>query len=381
MTWSENFAGVISRTINSVPDELAERRRIVTPDVLSAGTQENLDYINDVVYSSESGLGHDSEYDVFSYAFFGLSGNFIIKNNQALLLNHSNDLKIELLSNNPLSFCISRQDGTKFYFGTNGNIESSKHDAVSLCNNSGIPGNNRTTAWFLTKVVSPVNETLNFYYGDLTYYYVSDFIETYTLKAQQEQGDDNDPCSSNYYSNNHSYCTRSKWTSTKYLTSVTGPNFNLGFTYRNRNDLVGDKILEKITLNNDQGQTVSQADFSYLELSHNTPLEAKIEQAIGTSARIPLNTRYFLSSVKIGNGQDPNKKTFKFSYKSPELLPNRFSFAQDLAGYFNGKGGAGFIPAAEVQKYITANPRIRLIKQDIRVSGRLWIVKFDYLSY
>lgn len=362
INWSDNFTAVITRTVHSVPDEYATSRRNVTPAQLLEETVENVEYVKNVHVSNVNGTGIDSEYDVFSYNIFGETGSFILENNVPLLLNHTKPVVIQILSTNPFKFCIIKTDGTKYYFGMNAEIEYTGYDNDNQCDQGNNPMANLPTTWFLSKIQSPSNDILNFNYSTIQSNYMYDFNQFYTLKYREEPGDEvgypYQP--ENYQSFNHVFCARRKNTITKSLESVTGNNFKLDFEYIPRFDLTGEKLLKSVKLYDSQNLLISKIGFDYQTVTSTFPFEQLLITSINQSEnRAELQIRYFLNCINIGNGTEIEKK-YNFNYINLESLPHRFSFSQDLAGYYNAKGGTGLVPLKQAFEYIDNIPSARL---------------------
>jgi hypothetical protein len=66
-----------------------------------------------------------------------------------------------------------------------------------------------------------------------------------------------------YYAYGNSYNVSRRYIQTKCLTSVTGADFRLTFDYVLRSDLVGDKLLQGITLYDRQNTPITKVDFAY----------------------------------------------------------------------------------------------------------------------
>ncbi|CAM3871614.1 hypothetical protein POKO110462_22655 [Pontibacter korlensis] len=351
--WTDSFTGVIQRTVRGVPDEYASQRGAVTPDRLTGYTQEGLDYLEEVYVGLENSAGHDSEYDVFSFNVFGQSGDFIIKDGEALLLNHQQGVSIEVLSTFPYTFTLTNSDGTKYSFGINSDIEYTQYDNDNACDDGANPNPSLPTAWFLSKVESPYNDVVHFTYNTVSYSYMYDYNEFYDMKNGIEAGDGflNDNSHYTYFASMN--CSRYKVTTTKYLVAVTGLGFSLAFNYDDRQDLYGAKLLKTVSLYGSGGLLKKQASLGYDKVVSTKAMEPQLAATISASEDLgTLKTRYFLTSLEIGGSDGLPVQKYGFSYISPEELPHRFSFSQDLVGYYNAKGGQGFTPAKEADYFL-----------------------------
>lgn len=348
--WTENITAVVSRTVRGVPDERAKSR--VGDGQWEFGTSTNPD-TTDVAYQKMFLLNRapsttelDGEYDLFNYNLFGLSGSFIIKNNAAILLNHKEGIKIQIVSTSPTyQFLITSNDGVRYYF--NSTIEYTNYSTENLCDQDQVQKQDVATAWFVNKVISANSEALEFSYNAIDYKYVYDYSEKYGWFYLEIGGvscfDTDAP------DKEHIYCAREKVTKTHFLTAVRGKNFNISYDYINREDIIGEKLLKSVTLSTAQGSNsvfglIKQIDLDYEKVTASSQFEELLSASINGSEQNSLRIRYFLSALKIGTAQMPNNQVYNFNYINLNTLPHRFSFAQDYMGFYNGKTNASFVP-------------------------------------
>ncbi|HBL78307.1 MAG: hypothetical protein A2W90_16375 [Bacteroidetes bacterium GWF2_42_66] len=355
--WNENFTAVIHRTIRSVPDEYATQR-LTTPvyQLVQNPTSANYQTVSTIEAHGNliNGVGSfDGEYDLFSYNIFGISGQFIIVNNQAVLLNHQEKIKIDVLSTTPThTFRITDNRGFKYYFQTE--IEYTCMGIDEYVTTS-LP-----TAWFLNKIESPYNDELNFNYMSVSYACKTNFIQNFSFKDGEEIGDDYDYCIDDlYHTYGNSYEVSRRYTQTKCLTSVIGADIKLTFGYISRADLVGDKLLSTITLYDGQDNVVSNVDFDYYTYTATTQPEGVLYEGDDLYSWNfgDIKTRYFLKNVTFPVAGSKDKE-YSFSYVNPQNLPHRFSFSQDEGGYYNGVSNTWFIPQARVEEYVAQHPTL-----------------------
>ncbi len=371
--WTENLTATIQRIVRSVPDEMATERTQLTPSQITSITQANLNYLKSVANSNANGSGKDTEYDLFSYNIFGESGSFIIKDNQPVLLNHQDTVFIEVLSTVPYSFIVTKNNGIKYFFGLNGDNEYSGNYNDNLCDEAAPYMNSVTTAWFLTKIVSPVKDTVLFNYGTLQYDFIHDYEESGYLsilnricRTDISQGTQN--------------CAREKWTNTKYLQSVIGKNFRVTVDYKPglRNDLGNEKLISKINLFDKADHLVAQHEFQYDEIVSSEAVELRLQGSLPAQSYItPLKTRYFLSSYRINSVQNSTYQEYQFGYLNPSQLRHRFTFSQDVAGYYNAKPNTGFIPQDHLMNSWGSNQNVDQFKDFLSTQGFLGNRGFD----
>lgn len=370
ISWSDNFSGTIQRTVKGLPDERAVSRvNNLSPAGISEYTQENLTRIKQMVTALSINSGTDGEYDVFNITVPGIAATFIIKEGQAVLLNHEKAVRIEVFGINPYEFCVTDEEGIKYFFGQNGASETVVYDADNSCDLGYCTGLPVPTAWFLTKITSPLNDRVDFIYGSLTSKYIYDYSESYLLKNGQESSDQGRACDEfeHYYKFENNYCIRRKIVNTKYLTRVSSDNFYVSLDYLDREDIQQEKLVQSISLSSNN-QTIKQCLFSYSKLIANSTIESKINfnlENVDEGTR--LKTRYFLTSLQV---VDNTPFVYEFSYLNADLLPHRFCFGQDADGYYNGEQGDGFISRYHTNIYKEYFPSLKTLPNPIQTTNR-----------
>ncbi|MFY0256156.1 hypothetical protein ACDQ55_19635 [Chitinophaga sp. 30R24] len=101
--WIDNITAVITRTVKGAADERAQGR--VGDGRNEFGEPDDPAYTatarDKIIRMSAHNTSLDGQYDEFSYNLFGLTGNFIIKNNKAVLLSPQDNIKIEIVTTSP----------------------------------------------------------------------------------------------------------------------------------------------------------------------------------------------------------------------------------------------------------------------------------------
>jgi hypothetical protein len=336
LLWSDNFTSSIYRTVRGLPDEFSQK----VGNLPIADYSQYLSTLEQMSTAVENNYtaGIDGESDIYDYNIFGLSGSFIIVNGEVLQINYTEKLKIEY-SSNLSSFTITLKNGNKYYYGVNNNIEYTTYDTV--CSEEYAPPPKQKTAWFLTRMENTdASSFINFTYANAYANYTEDKSQTLTIKNKKYPGDQ----VANYYGNEWNYmftnseCTRTKVSDTKYLTTVTSPDFILNFSYFNRKDNPSEWLLNKIDLTANNNVLVNTIKFDYFKYGDNLT-----ETLYGNTIR------YFLRKLTIGKAEDKN---YYFTYENPAALPTRFVYSQDLNGVYNGYSNTSLLPAEYVVKML-----------------------------
>lgn len=293
---------------------------------------------------------YDFEPDQYSYNFNGYSGKFILKRDKTVILGKKEKITITVKDANASSWEIVTADGYHYLF--------EEYEAYTDPN-TGAPLA-RKSAWYLTKIISPTDETVTFTYivNDINYIKpVGSYFES-----------TNPTVMSVPYAGSVDYCPppvgspfpdvskespRGEYRNV-YLDKVS---FNLGeikFMYNtNREDVYNDYSVSKIQIfakTFDQVSTqklIKEWEFVYGYFVGTGDVDYIPTVAMPTQITKRLKLTSLLEKDGSGNGQKP----YNFSYYNDEvintdLLPVKSSFSRDHWGYFNKKyGNVSLIPS------------------------------------
>lgn len=347
--WDLKYTGIITREVRGIADEKALRRigdgQYEFGDLnVENFTQSNYDKIK--LLSSRTAKV-DGQYDIFSFNIFGLSGKFIIRNGQAVLLNDDSKLKVNVtISGYIYTFKIFDTEGREYSFSSS---EKTKYDIENECDNESPYMEELETAWFLDNIKLPNQKLINFAYSNVNYSYYYDFNESKIFDASEMTSNGGNPATPGTFScesglnNTNTICFRRKIVTSKILYKVTYKNTSVNFNYSDRNDLLGDKLLKNISVSTGIAPMVD------ISLEYNNPVSTvAFENLIQShlSVHYPIDVlkkRYFLKKVSIGNNAE-DSDNYVFEYNNLSALPHRFSFSQDHYGYFNGIANSTSIP-------------------------------------
>ncbi|MBI3221123.1 MAG: RHS repeat protein [Bacteroidetes bacterium] len=347
--WSLNAGGVITRTVRGLPDDEANGwiGSSFNPEAFLANPLST--QFATVLADIANGL-IDAEPDIFYFNFNKKSGSFYFDKNKAVVtIPHSRIIILPTFSNGRIiGWVITDVDGTKYYFGKSKDglrapVEQSIN--TSACSAT-FPNQSITdySSWFLADFCDyNSDECISLYYED--YQTTSCLItsQTRTISVGATNGPQFVECYSSQTVNGKRLI---RIESNKQFAS-----FKDGVA---REDLIGDHVLDSITVVNLIGAQVIQPanvpkktvfNYSYFVSSEFSPVVSCSQ----TNARLK---RLKLTYVKVQAGSLANEQ-YDFTY-DPTLLPERLSFAQDHCGFFNGKtSNSSLIPEFEQQ---SANP-------------------------
>lgn len=162
--WTIGTHATITREVRGIADELASYSvRDLNMDLWYEENDATLLRFKNL--STQHATKYDGEYDLFHFNIFGNSGSFIIDNGLAVLLNHSQKVKINILQTSPLGFEIITPEGSMYKFGNPNSTEESKGDHENPCDMGISHGETFvTTAWYLDEIISPKGDVMNFTY-------------------------------------------------------------------------------------------------------------------------------------------------------------------------------------------------------------------------
>lgn len=318
--WSMNSGGVITRIIRDLPDERFGIKE--PPRELTQTNQLDTD-IQDFAILAEDAAS-DTERDQYMFNFNGYSGRFTITDlaQKELIISPDQALKITYtdLSSVSSRFEITTPDGIQYIFE-----DHEESNGTGGCS----PSDNLypITAWYLSQIVHPSGDIINFVYASEIYSYQVGTVQSFSKNKNLLGGGCNGgpdcpdlttstPCL--IYSSirgkrlieiNSPDPSYGKLVFTK---GVRNPDLPVGPSYGNQ------YLLDNIQLRASDNSLVERYDFDY-------QLEKK---------------RMFLKSVTF---LDPSK-SYDFEYNSPSLLPDRLDYGQDYWGYYNGKVNSVFYP-------------------------------------
>ncbi|HEX2629017.1 MAG TPA: hypothetical protein VHM26_08400, partial [Chitinophagaceae bacterium] len=316
--WNLIAGGNISRVVHDEEDDGTNTIQLA-PVSFNPPTSASYTY----VYNSD--IEHyDTEADEYSFSVNGLSGKFFFDGSGVIRVVEHSNIKIVKQGN---SFTLTGPDGTKYEFGKNLEIEKTRDVKTN--------GNQRahkikTTAWFLTRIISATGDQIDFTYNSIYVKNAMGPYQTVLLKAYQQASLPVPPCSQGC----ETLC-EGQWSpvgfnrldyDTYYLSQITTSNGQaIYLTYQDSPDLSGNNRLTGVNVytTNDAplGKLVKQYQLEYQDYTVSTDL----------------NQRFFLTKLHNINTADPLQKlTHLFTYNDPSQLPSIESYGQDYYGFSQG---------------------------------------------
>lgn len=336
LNWTLNAGGVITRTVfgkedfgvngfqstpYGIPDDLPS-------DPLGSLTESQHEMLWDFAKQN-----HDSEPDVFYFNFAGHSGKFVIdKSGIKHIIPHQ---KLQITGGNA-GWTIVTEDGLEFQFGTREYHQNKQYTKTNSTETSA-PMEYFISSWYLDKIKFPNSDK------SIDFTYVSDGAQL----TQWESGNFETKHFREFYSEaEKAIVSYSKnWVETVHLSSITFENGEVKFELGSeRCDLIGDKVLQEITIKNASSEVIKRYAFKYTYNGWNDSDAETVDcddfQGDDADLRLMLKE---ITEVDAGN---LNKKPpYTFTYYEGSL-PSRKSRSQDHWGYYNGSNNSTLIPDA-----------------------------------
>ena len=323
--WSLKAEGVISRSVAGIKEfQVTGNRPILGSFDPNDFQNHNADYLYalDVVAGEK-----DSEPDVFQYNFLGRSGKFIFDETEDIHLipKEAFDISVNPSAQIMSQFTIVDEMGNTFLFNSMGTSVVGSNCASGGASN--YLGNNVSTSWKLTKITTYMGEEIDFIYRTFNYQYILAKEATDYQKVGSAFG-----CPVKLPEN----CEKTITHAEPVLDRINFTNGNVQFTYSDdasypingsniRGDFPDNHALRKISISNSYKE-IKSYEFVYDYFNASNPSEdtkrLKLEELVETNST----------------------KKHSFEYNESLSLPARFSYSQDLWGFYNGKTNSTILP-------------------------------------
>jgi len=297
--WMLSTGGVVTRTMYGRPDEkglMVDFENVNWSDPTSAIQAMQ------VVCNG----GDDSQYDLFSYNYPGGSGKFSFDMNGNPFLIPQTDEKIEMQKNGIQinGFIITAIDGIQYHFFAN------EKTTMPPLSNSGTYDINVTTAWYLTKIKHPMNDSILFFYsnpGGYGYSVGMMFMNTYSFPNTYSICE----CETGY---NPVSLPQSTTIFPCRLDSIVSATCTMNFTYEALGSTIPKERLSGITIFDN-----TYTEFNHFDFYHSI-----------------FGERLFLDSI-VRSSNENSYPPYCFDYFQKTSMPARLNNGQDLFGFYNGK--------------------------------------------
>jgi len=340
LNWTLNAGGVITRTINDLPDEYygpSYRQYHIsqnTVNLMSNGSQEAAFYNTVLGWGSNN---YDTKPDEFSFNFNGYSGTFYLDENYTpVVTNQESELKVKIIGSDAdnrinfydnKSFLITTPDGVKYFF------EDYEETWITYAGpHTPQSGTIRPTSFYLTRIEHPLDGVINFTYESLQNPFKIKLYDNYIYTKAVRFSQPTRNCGNvNNSSFDQPLDSKSVFLNTqngKFLKTISSSNTTEIINFE----------LEDGSLDNGLYEYRYQLDKIQIGkggFSTNT-LFKEVDLTYTNSERFLLTDIQF-KAKQLYQSQWSDGKHYEYTYNSPQNMPARFSTGQDHLGYYNGK--------------------------------------------
>lgn len=301
MGWSLNAGGVITRIVrdNNDLDLTSANRGKPFPVNLQTNNVWGMDYIQSSLYPA-----WDTEQDLFSFNFLGRTGQFVWDSTDVARVMPYQNIRVERsITPTERVIYITDEQGIKYSFTATENTQ-----VVGL--HMGI---SPITSWFLTKIEHPTGEVIHIeYLADDNYSYITGKTERYDYNIDSGSG-----CVTCTQKNSYGVSTS--------MLNVGGVRLHRIWS-EGYGEIIFNATADRLDLVPSYRLRNIQVFDPYGNLLNTYQLKTNF-----TSTQ-----RLYLDTLLIKDSNDINTKEYYFDYEDREALPERFSYAQDYWGYYNG---------------------------------------------
>lgn len=357
LNWSLNAGGVITRTVNGVPDDTQASRTTSNYELdgLFYGVKNNLAVKNTSKTSifnlsvgtiESNGYWHigfcEVEPDLFTFNVPGLSGKFYIQNNGEVKCVGSKPFKVDLsgvsiqqllvMSDNvlPSSIKVTTDDGYVYDFG--GTID---YLDVAFLISDGQAINPLINTWHLTKIVAPNGRSVDYFYKDFVQGIANDEIPNDTSHYLYQENvvritnsDHIAQSFGGYASSSASWLSTPKSaTKTTYLDRIeVNSHTTIQFIYEGKER----KFYDDYSPFNQRNYRLKRLEVSDFEDNLRKAFDFSYAYHGGTHPRM------FLASLQERDPQEVESiNPYTFSYYDTSILPNPTTGSVDHWGFWN----------------------------------------------
>lgn len=367
--WNLNYGGVVSRSVNHLPDDLSygDPNSSYTP-IWSSSFRNLQNYIFDNgiidfdhVYSSSNVATYvkqnfykdfqqsmvDTQADTFSFNVAGISGKIIIEyipdGNGNININaycfDNPDIKVEATSvksgntiTQPISgWKVTNVDGTQYIFD-NPEVTWNEFSADPYFPDGSYYQYLREyySAWYLTKIISPNGlDVFDFEYSPIKDWDVPVQRDSQKKVFQTQRGNcltnsiyNTNPQTVTYnrYKQKQFHLTSIKYNLTEVLSTQTATT--------NRKDLPGLQQITGLTIKDNSGTNILQVDFDNADYFRATPAQVPNDDN-------EINSRLKLDGISFYRNEASKARKYAFTYIDDNKVPSRYCNAVDFWGYYN----------------------------------------------
>ncbi len=302
MSWTLNAGGCITRMVQDKID--SETSPPIPESLETEHNKVKSQYVNNEDI-------YDSEPDVYSYNFQNYSGKFVHNNSESdnsFVPIPYEKIKIEKRMD---TFLITTPDGVEYYFSDIG-----FSDPYNPCSDFG-HFSMTYNVWYLSKIIHPTGEEIDFKYKRKYFYYDSGISESYAK----------------YDNKNCSDCPSAPATFRECAIQIRSSALYLDTIFTEKAIAYFKSTDERLDLDTYKLDTLIIKERQSSEIIKKFLFKYSFS-GTGDSQN---NYRMFLSSITEASTNGKLLNPYSFYYKNTDILPPRLSKSQDYWGFFNGK--------------------------------------------
>lgn len=346
--WNLQAGGSITRSVRGVADDKGNgwlNTSVSVQDFKDAPYDIAGNIDRETMLRDAIDLNNDFEPDVFNFSYPGGGGKFYLKPNGDVMLVPNTEHKITYTTGigGIQSFVVTDPSGYKYYFGEYiisvsetevAREESSVTTSFTDINDNtpvGVPPTKsatHATSWHLIAIESPLSQ------GKVIFRYSLQQTKSLNRASQNQKRVSSGSCSVPSFVTTYIYAENDEMV----LDEIEFANGTIDFVYEgnDRQDLQGGKALDKVILKDKEGIQVRAFD-----LVHNYFVSAGSPAAPNSNIFSDhLKKRLYLDKVEETGIPGSTAKVYELEYETSFTnLPDRFSEAQDVWGFYNGKDG------------------------------------------
>lgn len=284
-------------------------------------------YNYDVTSYLTSVPAFDFQPDQYYYNFQGHSGKFVLKRNKQAVIQKQEKIQI-IPASDGTSFKAITADGFTYDFAQ----YEWYHDNEFT---TGGTASDHRTAWYLTKITSPVGNVVTF-----TYSVNSNYVQTVGGWSETQNGRNYPVANQTFPASivpNSSGWNPGKQYNNLLLSTINFTNGKVVFNYSGgRVDLAGEKQLDSISIYEANASSPVKT-FALTYGYFNGTTDPSIQYAGGLTDVVTKRLKLTQVTEKgYLNGQFIQNPPYTFTYNESGTLPAKTSFARDHWGYYNG---------------------------------------------
>lgn len=193
------------------------------------------------------------------------------------------------------------------------------------------------TAWYLSKITSPLGNTMSFQYTTpQTIHCIPKLYETFDIELSRSFLTTAFGSGNNYFGYNDSFSSDHNTLKKPYLSRIETKDHDILFMVSSRDDMNGASKLDSITVKSKlTGKTIRRIKFGHSYFSANN---------IGgnyISGRYNISNSYMSKRLKLDSvsfyAYNESVQTYLFDYEESKGFPLKTSVAVDMFGYYNGR--------------------------------------------